>query len=133
LHPRPDTGKGLRAQVQAGLAADAAGEVARLAAAAARGLAGGGGLEGTEIALRAGLTQLGARLLEPLLAADRGYRGPGADCGAGHQAQFVSYRDKTFDTVLGPVTISRAWYHCAECGHGFAPWDAGLGVAGATM
>jgi len=133
LHPRPDTGKGLRAQVQAGLAADAAGEVARLAAAAARGLAGGGGLEGTEIALRAGLTQLGARLLEPLLAADRGYRGPGADCGAGHQAQFVSYRDKTFDTVLGPVTISRAWYHCAECGHGFAPRDAGLGVAGATM
>jgi hypothetical protein len=72
-------------------------------------------------------------LLEPLLAADRGYRGPGADCGAGHQAQFVSYRDKTFDTVLGPVTISRAWYHCAECGHGFAPRDAGLGVAGATM
>jgi hypothetical protein len=45
----------------------------------------------------------------------------------------VSYRDKTVDTVLGPVTISRAWYHCATCGHGLAPRDAELGVAGQTM
>ena len=42
-------------------------------------------------------------------------------------------RDKTIDTVLGPVTLRRAWYHCAECGHGLAPRDAGLGVAGGTM
>jgi len=35
--------------------------------------------------------------------------------------------------VLGPVTVRRAWYHCAQCGHGFAPRDAGLGVAGQTM
>jgi hypothetical protein len=36
--------------------------------------------------------------------------------------------------VLGPVSLRRAWYHCAECGHGFAPRDAELGVvAGATM
>ena len=72
-------------------------------------------------------------MLERLLAADPGYRGPRAECGAGHQAGFVSYRDKTFGTVLGPVTISRAWYHCAACGHGLAPRDAELGVAGETM
>ena len=72
-------------------------------------------------------------MLEPLLAADAGYRGPRARCAAGHQAGFVSYRDKTIDTVLGPVTLRRAWYHCAACGHGFAPRDAGLGVAGGTM
>ena len=35
--------------------------------------------------------------------------------------------------MLGPVTVRRAWYHCAQCGHGFAPRDAGLGVAGQTM
>jgi hypothetical protein len=46
---------------------------------------------------------------------------------------FGGYRDKTFDTVLGPVTVTRAWYHCAECGHGLAPRDAGLGIAGASM
>ena len=85
------------------------------------------------MALRAGLTQLGARLLEPLLAADRGYRGPGTECGTGHRAEFVSYREKTVDTVLGPVTVSRAWYHCGQCGHGFAPRDTELDVAGGTM
>ncbi|MGE5289802.1 MAG: ISKra4 family transposase [Micromonosporaceae bacterium] len=46
---------------------------------------------------------------------------------------FAGYRDKTFDTVLGPVTVTRAWYHCAQCGHGLAPRDAGLGIAGASM
>jgi hypothetical protein len=85
------------------------------------------------VAIRAGLAQLGARLLEDLLAADAGYRGPRARCAAGHQADFVSYRVKTADTVLGPVTIRRAWYHCAGCGHGLAPRDAELGVAGQTM
>jgi hypothetical protein len=77
--------------------------------------------------------ELGRAVPEPLLAADAGYRGPRVDCGAGHQAGFVSYRDKMIDTVLGPVTLRRAWYHCAGCGHGFAPRDAGLGVAGDTM
>jgi hypothetical protein len=45
----------------------------------------------------------------------------------------VSYRARTIDTVLGPVTVNRAWYHCAQCGHGLAPRDAELGVAGQTM
>jgi len=99
----------------------------------AASLAGGAGLEAAEMALRAGLTRLGAGLLEPLLAADAGYRGPRARCGAGHRAEFAGYRDKTVDTVLGPVTLSRAWYHCGQCGHGFAPRDAELGVAGDTM
>ncbi len=79
------------------------------------------------------MLELGRAVLEPLLAADAGYIGPRADCGHGHQAGFVSYRDKTIGTVLGPVTLRRAWYHCAECGHGLAPRDAGLGVAGDTM
>jgi len=79
------------------------------------------------------MLQLGCGMLEQLLAADPGYRGPRADCGNGHQAEFVAYRDKVFDTVLGPVTLARAWYHCAACGHGFAPRDAELGVAGETM
>jgi hypothetical protein len=79
------------------------------------------------------MTRLGASLLEDLLATDAGYRGPRVDCGSGHQAGFVSYREKVIDTVLGPVTVRRAWYHCAACGHGLAPRDAELGVAGASM
>ncbi len=83
--------------------------------------------------IRAGVLNLGGGMLEKLLAADRGHRGPRVPCGQGHQAEFVSYRDKVIDTVLGPVTLTRAWYHCAECKHGLAPGDAELGVAGASM
>ena len=104
-----------------------------LAAVAAASLAGGAGLEAAERAIRAGLIRLGAGMLEDLLAADPGYRGPRTGCGAGHQADFASRRDKKVDTVLGPVTVSRAWYHCAACRHGFAPRDAELGIAGQGM
>ena len=32
-----------------------------------------------------------------------------------------------------PGHAPRAWYHCAACGHGLAPRDAELGVAGQSM
>ncbi len=79
------------------------------------------------------MLKLGGGMLGQLLAADPGYRGPRVDCGQGHDAEFVAYRDKLIDTVLGPVTLTRARYHCAECRHGLAPRDAELGVAGASM
>jgi hypothetical protein len=71
-----------RSGTRRGLAADAAAEVTRLAAAAASSIAGGAGLEAAERAIRAGLLRLGAEVLEDLLAADRGYAGPRAGCGA---------------------------------------------------
>lgn len=72
-------------------------------------------------------------MLEDLLAADPGYAGPRLDCGAGHQAELGGYRDKTVDTVLGPVAIRRAWYHCGQCHHGLAPRDAQLEITGQGM
>jgi hypothetical protein len=83
--------------------------------------------------IRAGLLRLGASMLGEALSADRGHRGSRVPCGTGHEARFAGYRDKTLDTVLGPVTVTRAWYHCAECGHGLAPRDAELGVAGVSV
>ena len=83
--------------------------------------------------LRAGLLKLGGSMLGQLLSADPGQRGPRVPCGQGHEAEFTDYRDKTFDTVLGPVTLRRAWYRCAECRHGFAPRDTELGVAGTSL
>jgi hypothetical protein len=83
--------------------------------------------------IRAGMLRAGGGMLGRLLAADLGYRGPRVDCGQGHEAEFVSYRDKVIDTVLGPVTLTRAWYHCKACKHGLAPRDAELGVAGASL
>jgi hypothetical protein len=90
-------------------------------------------MEAAEAVIRAGLLRLGGSMLEQLLAADRGHRGPRVPCGQGHEAVFTGYRDKVIDTVLGPVALKRAWYHCPECGHGLAPRDAELGVAGQSM
>jgi hypothetical protein len=35
--------------------------------------------------------------------------------------------------MFGPITLTRAWYHCAGYGHGMASRDAGLGVEGASI
>lgn len=74
------------------------------------------------------MLHLGAELLEKLLAVDTGYRGPRIDCGQGHHAEFVSYRVKRLETVLGRITLRRAYYHCPACGHGIVPRDVELGV-----
>ena len=130
----PLPGREGKGGLRAALAAEKAAELGRLAAEAARVLGcGDAGMEAAEAVIRAGLLRLGGSVLEQLLAADPGHRGPRVPCGRGHEAVFVSYRDKVIDTVLGPVTVARAWYHCAECGHGLAPRDAELGVAGASM
>jgi hypothetical protein len=87
-----------------------------------------------EEAMRAALASSGARLLEAALAADGdGYAGPRAKCGAGHQALCAGRRAKTVTTVLGPVRVMRAWYHCAGCEAGFAPRDEQLGTAGTAL
>lgn len=40
-----------------------------------------------------------------------------------------SQQERTVLTVCGPVRIERAWYTCSECGRGFSPVDAMLGIA----
>ena len=72
-------------------------------------------------------------MLRQLLAADPGHRGQRVPCGRGHEAEFVSCRDKVIDRVPGPVTLTRAWYHCGACGRGFAPRDAELDVESASL
>jgi hypothetical protein len=79
------------------------------------------------------MLHLGAELLEKLLAVDTGYRGPRIDCGQGHHAEFVSYRVKRLETVLGRITLRRAYYHCPACGHGIVPRDVELGVTDVSL
>jgi hypothetical protein len=93
----------------------------------------GDGLQAVELAIRIAMTRLGASLLQRLLAADTGHRGTRIDCGCGDSAQFVGYRDKSLDTVLGRIVVRRAYYHCAVCGRGIVPRDDDLGVAGASL
>jgi hypothetical protein len=97
-------------------------------------LGSGSGLGVLEQAMRAALAAAGARLLEGVLAGGGdGYAGPHVKCGAGHQAGYAGSRPKTVSTVLGPVQVMRAWYHCRECERGFAPRDEQLGVAGTSL
>jgi hypothetical protein len=92
----------------------------------------GQGLAVLEEAMRAALVSAGAALLQAVLEEqDDGYCGPHAACaGCGGRAGYAGSRPKTVATVLGAVTLRRAWYHCAACRAGFAPRDAQLGVAG---
>jgi len=79
--------------------------------------------------MRAALTTAGAALLQAVLDGDSdGYCGPRAGCGCGGQAVYAGSRPRTVTTVLGPVTLRRAWYHCAACKRGFAPRDEQLGL-----
>lgn len=42
-------------------------------------------------------------------------------------------RPQTFTTVLGPLRLERAWYHCDACHTGFAPRDRALGMEATTL
>lgn len=71
-----------------------------------------------------------ARLVEGLLNADRGDRaGPRLPCAAcGGFAAYAGRRPKTVTTVLGPMRLERAYYHCPTCNAGRHPRDRTLGI-----
>lgn len=52
---------------------------------------------------------------------------PFAPCPCGASARFERLRPASTHTLLGPLTISRPYYLCASCHHGFAPLDHQLG------
>jgi len=97
------------------------------------GTVGGLDLEDTELVVRSAMHRLGASLLEKLLGLDHGHRGQSIDCSRGHQAVFAGYREKDLTTVLGPLRLRRAYYHCRECGTGVVPKDQQLGVAKSSL
>lgn len=91
-------------------------------------------LESLEMDIRTSMHRVGGHILERLLNSDSGdYRGLELSCGQGHGYEFVGYRDKKLLTVLGPVTIRRAYYHDKECKEGRCPQDADLDVSGTAF
>lgn len=85
--------------------------------------------EAWETAARSCALRLAARALEAHLNADRSdYSGARRDCSCGAQARYVDRRSKICESVLGPLQLERAYYHCAVCGHGFCPRDGALGI-----
>jgi hypothetical protein len=84
-------------------------------------------LEATEGIVRDEMHGIGARMLAAGLAArGTGKTGPHRACACGGCAVFDRYRTKQVQTLLGWISISRASYACAACGHGSCPLDATL-------
>lgn len=61
------------------------------------------------------------------------HAGPSLPCRCGKQARYAGRRPKTFESVLGPLTLERAYYHCAACEAGFSPRDRALGLEGGSL
>ena len=80
-----------------------------------------------EMAARRQALRLAARALEQRLNADTSdHAGPELPCSCGEPAQYRGRHEKTFESVLGPLHLERAYYHCARCQGGFCPRDRAL-------
>lgn len=85
--------------------------------------------EAVETALRRQALALAARLVARGLNADwSDHAGPTLPCRCGGQARYAGRRKKRFQTVLGEMDLSRAYYSCARCSAGFCPRDRALGM-----
>ncbi len=90
--------------------------------------------ESLEVSLRSSLHSVGTVLLEKLLNADGGdYRGRTQPCERGHRFEFKEYRDKKVLTILGPVTLNRAYYYDEKCKEGWCPKDTVLDMEGTSL
>jgi len=86
------------------------------------------------MSLRERMHRVGAVVLEQLLNTEGGgYEGRRRSCPNGHGAVFVEYRPKQVLTVLGPVEVQRAYYHCPTCQAGIIPRDEALDIVGSSF
>ena len=89
--------------------------------------------EATEVGLRSKVLQIAARAVEQRFNADTSdHAGPERPCPCGQTARYVDRRSKAFTSVLGEMTLQRAYYHCAACQKGFCPRDRALGLDGGS-
>ncbi|MDP2700978.1 MAG: ISKra4 family transposase [Candidatus Rokubacteria bacterium] len=86
------------------------------------------------MAARREALRVAARAVEQRINADTSdHVGPTAPCACGQPARYAGRRAKTFTSVLGALTLERAYFHCEPCAAGFCPRDAALGLAGASL
>lgn len=86
-------------------------------------------LEAWESCLRRIVLKAGAGVLEELLHdVGCGRRAESVSCECGRAMQSVGLRNKTIQTILGPIRFRRSLYVCPSCGKGCFPGDLILGV-----
>ena len=84
-------------------------------------------------AKRTALQLMGQAIARSLNAEHCDDHSPRLPCTCGHTARYAGRRAKTFLTVLGSITLERAWYHCEHCHRGFSPRDRALGLEGTSL
>ena len=73
--------------------------------------------------------RVAARAVERRINADTSdHESPTVPCACGQPARYAGRHAKTFESVLGPLTLERAYYHCASCEAGFCPRDRALSL-----
>jgi Uncharacterised protein family (UPF0236) len=76
------------------------------------------------MAARRQVLRLAARALEQRLNADTSdHAGPELPCSCGGLGKYHGRHNKTFESVLGPLHLERAYYYCTQCQSGFCPRD----------
>lgn len=101
-------------------------------------------LESTETYIRDSMHQIGSIMLEKLLNSDNGgFQGETIPCEnknknknkkvQGHTFKFKEFRNKDLLTVLGPVTVERAYYYDKKCKEGYCPKDTQLDIKGTSF
>jgi hypothetical protein len=90
--------------------------------------------EALEVALRQRSLRLAAYAIRQRLNADVSDESrTHLRCPCGKQARYVARRTKNVVSVLGPLQLERAYYHCSRCGHGFCPRDEHLGIENTSL
>jgi hypothetical protein len=92
-----------------------------------------GNLDETEALAEEAQRVVGQAILEAALLNQGGrstYQGASVPCcSCNGRARFVNYRRRWVRTLHGEARILRAYYHCAACHTGQAPWDAAQGLS----
>src|SRR5271169_2266856 len=87
------------------------------------------GFEAVEMAARRQALRLAARALEQRLNGDTSdHVEPELPCLCAGSAQYHGRHGKTFESVLGPLHLERAYYQCEPCECRFCPRDRALGL-----
>jgi hypothetical protein len=86
-------------------------------------------LEALESLVNEKIRLLGQGLLQRLVnRGPNGYYGSSIRCRCGNAMRFVSHRRRDIHTLLGWISLRRAYYHCQACGWSVCPYDQSSGL-----
>ncbi len=91
-------------------------------------------LEALESAVRREALRIAGKAVEQWPNSDTSdYAGNQITCKCSQAARFAGRRRKCFESVLGPLELGRAYYHCAYCGEGFYPRDRQFRIENSSL